>query len=58
MSNFNDQTQEELRLLGEEFKSKFSISYLQTLANQTRMVLQKRKYRVQDLVTLCIFIYE
>ena len=37
MSNCNDRTQEELRLLDEEFKSKFSIPYLQTLANQTGM---------------------
>ena len=49
MSNFNDQTQEELRLLGEEFKNKFSISYLQTLANQTGMVRRNRKCRAQDL---------
>ena len=43
MSKFTDPTPEELRLLGEEFKSKFSISSLQTLANQTGMVRRNRK---------------
>jgi hypothetical protein len=56
MSNFTDPTQEELRLLGEEFKSKFSISSLQTLANQTGMVRRNRKCRAQDLVSLCVFL--
>lgn len=56
MPNSNDLTQEELLLLGEEFKNKFSISYLQTLAHQTGMVRRNRKCRVQDLVSLCVFL--
>jgi Transposase DDE domain len=56
MSHCHGSTQEELRLLGEEFKRKFSIPYLQTLANETGMVRRKRKCRAQDLVSLCVFL--
>ena len=54
MSKINDVTQEELRLLGEEFKSKFSIHHLQLLAVKTGMIRRKRKCRAQDLVSLCV----
>ena len=56
MSKINDVTQEELRLLGEEFKSKFSIHHLQLLAVKTGMIRRKRKCRAQDLVSLCVFL--
>ncbi|MGN4719841.1 IS4 family transposase, partial [Bacillus cereus group sp. MYBK226-2] len=56
MSKINDVTQEKLRLLGEEFKSKFSIHHLQLLAVKTRMIRRKRKCRAQDLVSLCVFL--
>lgn len=48
MSKLTNVTQEELRLLGEEFKSKFSIPYLQLLAFQTGMIRRKRKCRAQE----------
>ena len=56
LSKINDVTQEELRLLGEEFKSKFSIHHLQLLAVKTGMIRRKRKCRAQDLVSLCVFL--
>ncbi|GAA3318977.1 hypothetical protein GCM10020331_023980 [Ectobacillus funiculus] len=47
---------EELRMLGEEFRRTFSVPNLQELAYQTDMIQRKRKFRVQDLVSLCVFL--
>jgi hypothetical protein len=43
-------------MLGEEFRNKFSIPHLQELAYQTGMIRRKRKFRAQDLVSLCVFL--
>ncbi|WP_242212456.1 hypothetical protein [Bacillus cereus group sp. BfR-BA-01383] len=40
---------EELRILGEEFRNKFSIHHLQELAYQTGMI--QRKFQPQELVS-------
>ncbi|MFC3882031.1 IS4 family transposase [Bacillus songklensis] len=47
---------EELHMLGEEFRSKFSVHHLQELAYQTGMIQRKRKFQAQDLVSLCVFL--
>lgn len=47
---------EELRILGEEFRNKFSIHHLQELAYQTGMIQRKREFQAQDLVSLCVFL--
>lgn len=47
---------EELRMLGEEFRNKFSIHHLQELAYQTGMIQRKRKFQVQNLVSLYVFL--
>ncbi|GAB6496444.1 MULTISPECIES: IS4 family transposase [Bacillus] len=52
----NDTPVEELRMLGEEFRNKFSIHHLQELAYQTGMIQRKRKFQVQNLVSLCVFL--
>ena len=42
MSNFNDPTQEELRMLGEEFKNKFSLpSFFQNTLSNHNLKAQK-----------------
>lgn len=52
----NDTPVEELRMFGEEFRNKFSIHHLQELAYQTGMIQRKRKFQVQNLVSLCVFL--
>ncbi|MGH0614977.1 hypothetical protein ACQVP6_08980 [Bacillus cereus] len=54
MAMNNDTPIEELHMLGEEFRNKFSIHHLQELAYQTGMI--QRKFQVQDLVSLCVFL--
>jgi hypothetical protein len=56
MSTNNCILLEELRLLGEEFQNKFSIPYLQELAYKTGLIQRQRKFRAQDLVSLCVFL--
>ncbi|WP_350494412.1 IS4 family transposase [Bacillus mycoides] len=56
MSINNGTPVEELRILGEEFRNKFSIHHLQELAHQTGMIQRKRKFQAQDLVSLCVFL--
>lgn len=56
MSTNNNILVEELRILGEEFRNKFSIHHLQELAYQTGMIQRKRKFQAQDLVSLCVFL--
>ncbi|MFB9760255.1 transposase [Ectobacillus funiculus] len=56
MSTNNCTLAEELRMLREEFRNKFSIPHLQELAYQTGMIRRKRKFRAQDLVSLCVFL--
>lgn len=52
----NDIPVKELRMLGEEFRNKFSIHHLQELAYQTGMIQRKRKFQAQNLVSLCVFL--
>ncbi|MCM3734999.1 IS4 family transposase [Bacillus cytotoxicus] len=56
MSTSNCMLIEELRILGEEFRNKFSVHHLQEFAYQTGMIKRKRKFRAQDLVSLCVFL--
>jgi hypothetical protein len=56
MSTNNNILVEELRILCEEFRNKFSIHHLQELAYQTGMIQRKRKFQAQDLVSLCLFL--
>ena len=56
MSTNNCMLIEELRILGEEFRNKFSVHHLQELAYQTGMIQRKRKFQAQDLVSLCVFL--
>ncbi|EOP00643.1 IS4 family transposase, partial [Bacillus cereus] len=56
MSTSNNTLVEEFRILGEEFRNKFSIHHLQELAYQTGMIQRKRKFQAQDLVSLCVFL--
>ena len=56
MSTNNCTLAEELHMLGEEFRNKFSIPHLQELAYQTGMIRRKRKFRAQDLVSLYVFL--
>ena len=56
MSTNNCTLAEELHMLGEEFRNKFSIPHLQKLAYQTGMIRRKRKFRAQDLVSLYVFL--
>jgi hypothetical protein len=47
---------EELHLLANELKSKFSLSSLVSLARDTGMIQRERKCKVQDIVSLCVFL--
>ncbi|MEA1011491.1 MULTISPECIES: hypothetical protein [Bacillus cereus group] len=51
MSTNNNILVEELRILGEKFRNKFSIHHLQELTYQTGMIQRKRKFQAQDLVS-------
>ncbi|EJR29608.1 hypothetical protein [Bacillus mycoides] len=44
----NNTLVEELRILGEEFRNKFSIHQLQEPAYQTGMIQRKRMFKAQD----------
>ncbi|EMA6345232.1 IS4 family transposase [Bacillus cytotoxicus] len=47
---------EELQLLEQELKSKFSLSFLESLARETGMIQRARKCKAQDIVSLCVFL--
>lgn len=47
---------EELQLLDKELKSKFSLTFLESLALETGMIHRIRKCKAQDIDSLCVFL--
>lgn len=47
---------EELQLLDQELKNKFSLSFLESLARETGRIQRARKCKAQDIVSLCVFL--
>ncbi|MGE6961694.1 IS4 family transposase, partial [Bacillus thuringiensis] len=47
---------EELQLLTTELQRHFSVSYLEDLARKTGFTQRKRKWKVQDFISLCVFL--
>ena len=45
----------ELQLLTTELQRHFSVSYLEDFARKTRFTQRKRKWKVQDFISLCVF---
>lgn len=47
---------EELQLLSQELKNRFSLSFLESLVRETGMIQRARKCKAQDIFSLCVFL--